>query len=52
MTSVEDQGPELIRGRYIGGTTLIEDKGLLVNAAQIATVEARQVNPPPYGVGR
>lgn len=27
--------------RYIGGTTLIVDKGLLVSAAQIATVEAR-----------
>lgn len=27
--------------RYIGGTTLIEDKGLLVSAAEIATVEAR-----------
>jgi hypothetical protein len=30
-------------GRYIGGATLIEDKGLLVSAAEILTVEARYV---------
>jgi hypothetical protein len=29
--------------RYIGGGTLIEDKGLLVSAAEILTVEARYV---------
>jgi hypothetical protein len=29
--------------RYIGGATLIEDKGLLVSAAEILTVEARYV---------
>ena len=27
--------------RYIGGATLIEDKSLLVSAAEILTVEAR-----------
>lgn len=29
--------------RYIGGATLIEDKSLLVSAAEILTVEARSV---------
>ncbi|ORY32789.1 hypothetical protein BCR39DRAFT_521572 [Naematelia encephala] len=38
--------------RYIGGTTLISDKSLLVSAAEITTVEARSVILPFWIIHR